>query len=945
MTKAKAPIDLRSVLADKPELVVHKADLTITARALAKLLAEKCDSLFVHDYKVVVVEPGDDNDAPRMRLAGCDEITIAAHRHCQPVEPKSTSERRQLTLPKRVAELYLAMPEEWRLRPLRGITTAPILHDDGSIRWELGYDAATGLLCACTLPALSLPDKPSREDANRALPTLRRAVRTFAFADRVETDETFSVGGDEFTVKVVDLEQPPGKDESAFLVALLTGVARFSLPLAPGYRIIAPPHSGSGVGKGKLAHAISIVAYGKKARAAALGERKEEFDKGLTDELLSGKQFILIDNLNNVTLRSRLLCAVLGEPDADVRRLGAGMEAAKPAFVTVTGNALKLAEDIVRRFITSELDAKREDPEQRRFAGDFLADITRQRAELLRAALIIWRFGRQAKLESKGAPPLGGFEHWTAWVRDPLVALGCQDPVARITDLKTSDPTRLETAEIFQTWWEHHGNDEVKANDLHDAVKALLVPDPNKRSRQNVASRVARLDGTRLAGFHLASNKESKGRWTPVSYQLEQVESESEQASDATPADEARPDEAAPRAAQLCVVRPEPDRACAQCNVNDGKVYLIRNNSSPNPAAAPLHKECARFYNFEEAAKAAPAPEPKPEQSPRASAPAPITAEEMDELRRRGFSGDDLFNMNPRRAREIIADPERNELTERYGKGSDAPPETLCRVCKKPGARYFSDPNTTGLRAERVVGVYCHLECAPKFFESGGLTLEDDETPAPAPEPEAATESEEDDPDGWQFNPEPDDAAARPEPAAPEAPQDAPAEGAPPAAATAQGALAEEKPVGVHAEEKPAPSDPLARLQAGGACLEPSREPCAGYRPGEWSRVHRVIAAFLAGPFSKQAIAAGWTELELFGVHPVVGIARSDACGALMSSRGVPVTQVTPLLIRFANGLAVYKARLSVGDSVAVWDYREPAANECATCRIGSPPWSEERNS
>src|SRR5262249_17050979 len=162
---------------------------------------------------------------------------------------------------------YLAMPEEWRLRPLRGITTAPILHDDGSIRWERGYDAATGLLCACNLPALSLPDKPLREDAERALATLRRAFRPFAFADRIEVNETFSVGGDEFTVKVVDLKQAPGKDESAFLVALLSGVARFSLPLAPGYRIVSPPHSGSGVGKGMLGQAISIVAYGKKASA------------------------------------------------------------------------------------------------------------------------------------------------------------------------------------------------------------------------------------------------------------------------------------------------------------------------------------------------------------------------------------------------------------------------------------------------------------------------------------------------------------------------------------------------------------------------------------------------------------------------------------------------------------------------------------------------------
>jgi hypothetical protein len=132
--------------------------------------------------------------------------------------------------------------------------------------------------------------------------------------------------------------------------------------------------------------------------------------------------------------------------------------------------------------------------------------------------------------------------------------------------------------------------------------------------------------------------------------------------------------------------------------------------------------------------------------------------------------------------------------------------------------------------------------------------------------------------------------------------------------------------------EPPPPSDPVdpvERWRQGFARLDASREPCAGYRPGDWPRVHRVIAAFLAGPFAKLAVDAGWTELELVGVHPEVGVARPNACGVLLTNAyGSPVTQVTPQLIRFANGLGVYKARLSVGNSVAIWDYREPAVRE-----------------
>jgi hypothetical protein len=100
----------------------------------------------------------------------------------------------------------------------------------------------------------------------------------------------------------------------------------------------------------------------------------------------------------------------------------------------------------------------------------------------------------------------------------------------------------------------------------------------------------------------------------------------------------------------------------------------------------------------------------------------PITSWEMDELKMRGFSPDELLDMPPKRARAILTDSKRNKLTEKYGKGADAPPDTLCRVCKKPGARYFSEPLGPGERPNRFPGTTpLHLECAPKFFASGSL--------------------------------------------------------------------------------------------------------------------------------------------------------------------------------------------------------------------------------
>jgi hypothetical protein len=295
--KPEPPIVLRDVLAGKPDLVMHGADFTVSARALAKLLAEKCENLFVHGGKPVIVELGEVDAPPTMRPAGVNEIIIGAHKLCQPIKYKDGA-RQEITLLDKVAELYLAMPEEWRLRPLAGVTTGPILHADGSIRTAHGYDPETRCLCCCNL-TLMVPDKPSLDDAKRALATLRRAFRTHAFGDRVTKSEKFSLDGRTIKNFVVDLGQPPGKDESAYLIALSTAVARASLPLAPGFAWTAPDTSGSGAGKDLLVKAIHTIAFGNSEPRAVPPRRSgEELDKTITAELLRGEPSVYLQNFN-----------------------------------------------------------------------------------------------------------------------------------------------------------------------------------------------------------------------------------------------------------------------------------------------------------------------------------------------------------------------------------------------------------------------------------------------------------------------------------------------------------------------------------------------------------------------------------------------------------------------------------------------------------------------
>jgi hypothetical protein len=116
----------------------------------------------------------------------------------------------------------------------------------------------------------------------------------------------------------------------------------------------------------------------------------------------------------------------------------------------------------------------------------------------------------------------------------------------------------------------------------------------------------------------------------------------------------------------------------------------------------------------------------------------------------------------------------------------------------------------------------------------------------------------------------------------------------------------------------------MAEWRLGLQRLSPHREPCPGFRSGQWLRVYEAAQRFLAehGP---SAADLGWSTLDLFGVDPRVGVARVSCCGALLVSGGSPVESAAIDTIRYRNGLAFRRAVVPE-NSVAVWDYAWPEA-------------------
>jgi hypothetical protein len=497
-------------VAQKPQLRVHSGDLPATALAVRDLLA-KSDGLYDRGMPVRVAAPTD-GGLPSASPLTKHGVVMETHALCKPVKMNKNGVLQALTLPDRVAQMYLDMLHDWKLPPLAGISTAPLLSADGSIRAVTGYDRETKLWCAYSLP-LDVPRHPTLEDAERALDLLRRTLRTFPFADAARRSQQ--------GVDVVNLDEAPGFDESAFLVALMTAVCRPSLWLAPGFLVTAPSISGAGSGKGLLVRAICAIAYGLRPSAFTAGADRNELDKRLAAELIEAQQVVFLDNVNGMALRSDTLASVLTERPCRVRQLGQTrmLQMNSTAFIAVTGNGLTVTEDLARRFIHCELDARCEDPEVRSFPPGFMERIEHKRAVLLGAVLTIWRWGRQNARELARGKTLGSFETWAEWCRDPLWDLGCRDPVERIGAIKSKDPHRQKIAEIFTTWWTHHQSSPIAASDLDYRVKAII--DPQGRGRQYQVPFLERLAGTRAAGFVL-SRQEPAGKWSAATYALAQ---------------------------------------------------------------------------------------------------------------------------------------------------------------------------------------------------------------------------------------------------------------------------------------------------------------------------------------------------------------------------------------------------------------------------------------
>ena len=343
--------------------------------------------------------------------------------------------------PYQLGEMMLARRGHWQLPIVLGVVRTPQFRHDGSLTMMEGCDPGTRLLFKPDGEVFPpVPDRPTKEQAQAALKVIESPISTFLFKGSV--------------------------DKAVILSLFLTSICRRVLDLAPLHGISA---TAAGTGKSLVVDLASILLTGHDAPVVSIDTSREEAEKRLGASLLAGDALVSFDNCN-APVGGTLICQVLSQRWVRVRVLGLSRQVDVPtsALFAATGNNLILEGDLTRRSIRCELDAKVERPELREFAVNPKTVFRQRRGELVSAALTILRAGRVAELKPI-SPPLGGFEMWSSWVRNPLQWLGCADPCDSMERLYQGDPARESHEVMIVTWRDHFGlGTEFHAQQLID---------------------------------------------------------------------------------------------------------------------------------------------------------------------------------------------------------------------------------------------------------------------------------------------------------------------------------------------------------------------------------------------------------------------------------------------------------------------------------------------
>ncbi|MGP3699628.1 DNA primase small subunit domain-containing protein [Rhodobacter sp. NSM] len=369
------------------------------------------------------------------------------------LKPDPRGQLKPIDPPVRLLRQILSLGTQRRLNPLTAVLDRPILNAEGRLLDRPGYHAAEGLYLdfeAEDWPAI--PETLSEEEARAALDVIWTPFRQYPLVDAAS--------------------------RGALLAGILTAILRPVLRTAPMLVSDAPV---MGTGKTSAMETVASIGAGRAVSVSAPMPESDpaEMRKLLTSAALGSEGSLLFDNCTG-TLSSAPLSAFLTSEAWSDRLLGANiLRDGLPTRILVgaTGTNIALDGELQRRALRWRLDARAEQPGERRF--DFCPKelALKMHKDIVCAALALLRAALAADLPQ---PPFR-FASFTAWDRlvrttlrhaEALSGGHFADPVpGTVRALRETDDT-IHLHDLLCALREPFGALPFSARDLYEGVEA-----------------------------------------------------------------------------------------------------------------------------------------------------------------------------------------------------------------------------------------------------------------------------------------------------------------------------------------------------------------------------------------------------------------------------------------------------------------------------------------
>lgn len=326
------------------------------------------------------------------------------------------------------------------VRPLDGVTDAPVMRPDGTVLDVPGYDIATGYLFRPSRNFARSPEQPTEEEGRDAMARIRDVVSEFIFDGAGPHEHE----GDNRLMH-----------EAAALALPLTLVARTMLDgSVPAFLIDAPDSS---AGKTNLAQTLVALATGEIQEPCTWDTKPEEWVKSFLAQLLKGERVIFYDNVPTGAEfgHAHLDAAITSGRSWSGRVLGASKQVTVPnnAVIVATGNNPRVPNDTVRRVIRVRLEKRAEEKRAWKYqlpreAAERATTLAADLATALRAWIVAGR-PQSPHVEASGG---GAFDAWAAIVPQCLAWYGYPDIRGTQEALRADEESKSALAAVVEAW-------------------------------------------------------------------------------------------------------------------------------------------------------------------------------------------------------------------------------------------------------------------------------------------------------------------------------------------------------------------------------------------------------------------------------------------------------------------------------------------------------------